>query len=97
MGVVLTVTNFLDALALAFTNEIHIRYMSLELALVEFGGSNAFAGLKSKSRDEIHTKWDKSNSPCSHLINWFGSINNAAIYSKHIELYGCFLFPVSFL
>ena len=71
MGVVLTVTNFLDALALAFTNEIHIRYMSLELALVEFGGSNAFAGLKSKSRDEIHTKWDKSNSPCSHLINWF--------------------------
>jgi len=51
MGVVLTVTNFLDALALAFTNEIHIRYMSLELALVEFGGSNAFVGLKSKFRN----------------------------------------------
>ena len=51
MVVVVAVTNFLDALALAFTNEIHIRYMSLELALVEFGGSNAFVGLKSKFRN----------------------------------------------
>jgi hypothetical protein len=51
MVVVVAVTNFLDALALASTNEIHIGYRSLELALVEFGGSNAFAGLKSKFRN----------------------------------------------
>jgi hypothetical protein len=51
MGVVVAVTNFLDALALASTNEIHIGYRSLELASVEFGGANAFAGLKSYFRN----------------------------------------------
>jgi len=51
MVMVVAVTNFLDALALASTNEIHIGYRSLELALVEFGGSNAFVGLKSKFRN----------------------------------------------